>query len=90
MIQLPTFLEVPDTEKANIVTPSPTPFGTKGAGEGAVHAVPATMAIAVSDALSSLGMEITELRITQSKLYARIRKQPNDSLAKRFTTRKLS
>jgi len=41
---LPTIHEVPMTEKAALVTPSPfTPLGAKGAGEGAIHTTPAAI-----------------------------------------------
>jgi len=55
---LPTIYEVPMTEKAAIVTPSPfSPLGAKGVGEGAIHTTPAAIMCAINDALQPLGSE---------------------------------
>jgi len=52
---LPTIHDVPMTEKAAIVTPSPyTPLGAKGVGEGAMHTTPAAILCAINDALAPL------------------------------------
>ena len=53
---LPTINEVPMTEKAALVTPSPfAPLGAKGTGEGAIHTTPAAVMCAINDALAPLG-----------------------------------
>jgi CO/xanthine dehydrogenase Mo-binding subunit len=55
---VPTIHEVPKTDKAVIVTPSPfTPLGAKGCGEGAIHTTPAVIMCAINDALLPLGVQ---------------------------------
>ena len=67
---LPTIHEVPMTEKAALVTPSPfTPLGAKGAGEGAIHTTPAAVLCAINDALQPLGVRATEVPATPSRLW---------------------
>jgi len=67
---LPTIHEVPMTEKAALVTPSPfTPLGAKGCGEGAIHATPAAVMCAVNDALAPLGVLATEVPATPNRLW---------------------
>jgi len=68
---LPTIHEVPMTEKAALVTPSPfTPLGAKGCGEGAIHAAPAAVMCAINDALAPLGVRATEVPATPNRLWA--------------------
>ena len=72
---VPTACEAPTIEIAHVVSPSPlTPLGSKGLGESSSMTVPAVVANAVSDALAPLGIRITELPITPSKLHAMIQK----------------
>ena len=67
---LPTINEVPMTEKAALVTPSPfAPLGAKGCGEGAIHAAPAAVMCAVNDALAPLGVLATEVPATPNRLW---------------------
>ncbi|MCI0850288.1 MAG: molybdopterin-dependent oxidoreductase [Chloroflexi bacterium] len=67
---LPTIYEVPMTEKAALVTPSPfTPLGAKGAGEGAIHTTPAAVLCAVNDALRPLGVLATEVPAGPSRIW---------------------
>ena len=67
---LPTIHEVPMTEKAALVTPSPfSPLGAKGCGEGAIHAAPAAVMCAVNDALAPLGVLATEVPATPNRLW---------------------
>jgi CO/xanthine dehydrogenase Mo-binding subunit len=67
---LPTIKEVPMTEKAALVTPSPfSPLGAKGCGEGAMHAAPAAVMCAVNDALAALGVLATEVPATPNRLW---------------------
>ena len=67
---LPTINEVPMTEKAALVTPSPfSPLGAKGCGEGAIHAAPAAVMCAVNDALAPLGVLATEVPATPNRLW---------------------
>jgi carbon-monoxide dehydrogenase large subunit len=68
---LPTIHEVPMTEKAAIVTPSPfTPLGAKGAGEGAINTTPAAIMCAINDALLPLGVRATEVPASPQRLWA--------------------
>ena len=77
---VPTASEAPEIEIAHVVSPSPlTTLGSKGLGESSSMTVPAVIANAVSDALKPLGIGITELPMTPSKLHALIaaaRKRP--------------
>ncbi len=67
---LPTIHEVPVTEKAALVTPSPfTPLGAKGAGEGAIHTTPAAVMCAINDALLPLGVRATEVPASPNRLW---------------------
>src|SRR2546428_6794101 len=68
---VPTASEAPaEIEIAHVVSPSPlTPLGSKGLGESSSMTVPAVIANAVSDALAPLGIRITELPMTPTKLY---------------------
>jgi carbon-monoxide dehydrogenase large subunit len=65
----PTAADVPRIETGHLETPSPfTPLGTKGAGEGGAVPAPAAIASAVEDALAPLGVKITSLPLTPSRL----------------------
>ena len=67
---VPTASEAPTIDIAHVVSPSPlTPLGSKGLGESSSMTVPAVIANAVSDALAPLGIRITELPMTPTKLY---------------------
>ncbi len=71
---IPTSMEVPRIEVANHETKSPfTPYGTKGVGESGPVGAPAVLMSAVEDALSSLGVKITELPLTPNKVWELIR-----------------
>ena len=71
---LPTIHEVPMTEKAALVTPSPfTPLGAKGVGEGAIHTTPAAIMCAITDALTPLGVRATEVPASPNRLWKLIR-----------------
>jgi CO/xanthine dehydrogenase Mo-binding subunit len=70
---LPTIHEVPMTEKAALVTPSPfTPLGAKGVGEGAIHTTPAAVMCAINDALAPLGVRVTEVPASPQRVWKRI------------------
>ncbi len=70
---VPTATEAPMIDIAHIESPSPlTPLGSKGLGESSSMTVPAVIANAVSDALAPLGVRITELPMTPSRLWALI------------------
>jgi 2-furoyl-CoA dehydrogenase large subunit len=67
---VPTAGEAPRIDIAHIASPSPlTPLGSKGLGESSSMTVPAVIANAVSDALSPLGVRITELPMTPDRLW---------------------
>ena len=67
---LPTAADVPPIEVHHVETPSPTTLGGfRGMGEGGTIGAPAAVANAVSDALSHLGIEITEIPITPERLF---------------------
>ncbi|PYM15299.1 MAG: hypothetical protein DMD81_15445 [Candidatus Rokuibacteriota bacterium] len=70
---VPTACEAPTIDIAHVSSPSPlTTLGSKGLGESSSMTVPAAIANAVSDALAPIGVRITELPITPSKLWAMI------------------
>jgi 2-furoyl-CoA dehydrogenase large subunit len=70
---VPTASEAPVIDIAHLVSPSPlTPLGSKGLGESSSMTVPAVIANAVSDALAPLGIGITELPMSPTRLWALI------------------
>ncbi|MBI4636839.1 MAG: xanthine dehydrogenase family protein molybdopterin-binding subunit [Candidatus Rokubacteria bacterium] len=77
---VPTAGEAPVIDIAHITSPSPlTTLGSKGLGESSSMTVPAVIANAVSDALGPLGIGISELPITPSRLWALIREAKRKS-----------
>jgi 2-furoyl-CoA dehydrogenase large subunit len=67
---VPTASEAPRIDIAHVVSPSPlTTLGSKGLGESSSMTVPAVIANAVTDALKPLGVRITELPMTPSRLW---------------------
>jgi len=67
---VPTASEAPVIDIAHVVSPSPlTPLGSKGLGESSSMTVPAAIANAVSDALQPLGVRITELPMSPTRLW---------------------
>lgn len=67
---LPSICEVPMTEKAALVTPSPVaPLGAKGCGEGSMHTAPAAVMCAVNDALAPLGVLAREVPASPHRLW---------------------
>ena len=70
---VPTASEAPVIDIAHVVSPSPlTPLGSKGLGESSSMTVPAVIANAVSDALGPLGVRITELPMSPTRLWTLI------------------
>lgn len=61
---LPTIAEVPVIEYGHVETPSPSPGGYKGVGEGGAIGSPPAIANAVADALAPLGVTVTRLPLT--------------------------
>ena len=72
---VPTASEAPTIDIAHVVSPSPlTTLGSKGLGESSSMTVPAVIANAVSNALSPLGVRISELPMTPTRLYELMKK----------------
>ncbi len=71
---LPTSHEAPVIEDIILEdTPSPlNPLGVKGAGEGGIVATGAALANAVSHALASFGVQVTDLPLSPSRIRALI------------------
>lgn len=70
---LPTAAEVPAFQMLHLETESPfIPGGMKGVGEGGTIGAPAAVANAIDDALSDLGITITDLPVTPARLRALI------------------
>lgn len=72
---LPTSCDAPVVEGVILEeAPSPhNPLGVKGAGEGGIVATGAALANAVSNALAPLGVQVTELPLSPSKIKAWLR-----------------
>lgn len=72
---MPTSMEMPEMKIGHCETPSPyTPHGIKGGGEGGRMMAPAAINVAVNDALAPLGVRITELPMTPSRILEAIAK----------------
>jgi carbon-monoxide dehydrogenase large subunit len=67
---VPTACEVPAIDVVHLETESPTTLGGfRGMGEGGTIGAPAAVANAIADALSPLGIEISELPVTPERLF---------------------
>jgi 2-furoyl-CoA dehydrogenase large subunit len=70
----PLATEVPTIETAHMETPSPNSrLGAKGIGEASSMSIPVLIANAVADALSPLGVDVTELPLSPNKVRELIR-----------------
>ncbi len=70
---VPSAVEVPSMDVVHVDAELPnTVGGFRGLGEGGTIGAPACIANAISDALSPLGIEITELPATQERLFRMI------------------
>ena len=68
--ECPFATEAPKIDIAHIESPSPfTTLGSKGAGESSSETAPACVANAVADALSPLGVNVTELPLTPNRCW---------------------
>jgi carbon-monoxide dehydrogenase large subunit len=65
---LPTVCEIPDIEIHHIETPSTIAFNYRGVGEGGMIGAPAAITNAIEDALSDLGVRITEQHLPPSRI----------------------
>jgi carbon-monoxide dehydrogenase large subunit len=71
---LPTAPDVPRIESIHIESPSPlNPIGVKGAGEGGTIPAAACVIAAIEDALSPLGIRITEHPVSPSRIRSLVR-----------------
>jgi carbon-monoxide dehydrogenase large subunit len=67
---VPSACEVPPMTVVHLETSSPTTLGGfRGMGEGGTIGAPAAIANAIADALSPLGIEISELPVTPERLF---------------------
>ncbi|MFQ5899376.1 MAG: xanthine dehydrogenase family protein molybdopterin-binding subunit [Candidatus Methylomirabilia bacterium] len=67
---IPSAGEIPRIEVHHLETPSPTALGGfRGMGEGGTIGASATIANAVTDALTPLGIEVNELPFTPERLF---------------------
>jgi carbon-monoxide dehydrogenase large subunit len=79
---LPTSTDAPSIDSIILEeAPSPlNPLGVKGAGEGGIVATGAALANAVSHALASLGIQVTELPLSPDRIRGWIRARTAPSL----------
>ncbi len=67
---VPTAAELPSIDGRHLERPSPSTLGGfKGVGEGGTIGAPAAIANAVADALTPLGVDVSELPITPERLF---------------------
>ena len=65
---LPSITDVPDFEYAHICTPSESPGGFRGIGEGGAIIGPPTLVNAIADALAPFGARCLELPLSPEKI----------------------
>ena len=80
---LPTAAEVPPIEFGHIETPSPTPGGFKGMGEGGAIGAPPAVVNAVAGRAGPLGARLTRQPLTPSALLSAMSRRPNRPLTTR-------
>ncbi|MFI5045665.1 MAG: xanthine dehydrogenase family protein molybdopterin-binding subunit [Acidimicrobiia bacterium] len=71
---VPTACDVPMIEYLHVETPSAAVSGHKGVGEGGAIGAPPAVVNAVNDALAPLGVELTHLPLTPSRILEAIRR----------------
>jgi len=77
---IPYATEVPHIETDHVETPSPlNPLGVKGAGEAGAIPAPSALTSAIEDALTPLGIRITQVPITPNMLRAMIAEKRSQS-----------
>jgi carbon-monoxide dehydrogenase large subunit len=69
---MPTADNVPDIRYVHVETPSLTPGGHKGVGEGGAIGAPAAVVNAVADALSPFGVRVTSQPLSPDRVLAMI------------------
>ena len=75
---MPTAAEVPILEYGHVVTPSDTPGGHKGVGEGGAIGAPACVMNAVNDALAPLGIRLSRQPLTPDAIISAIAEATGD------------
>ena len=65
---IPTAMEIPDIEIHHLDTPSDVFANYRGVGEGGMLAAPAALTNAIEDALSDLGVRITEQHLPPARI----------------------
>ena len=65
---IPTAMEIPDVEIHHLDTPSDVFANYRGVGEGGMIAAPAALTNAIEDALSDLGVRITEQHLPPARI----------------------
>jgi carbon-monoxide dehydrogenase large subunit len=66
---IPTAMEVPSIEVVHLETLSPlNPLGVKGVGEAGAIPVPALVAEAIEDALTSFGVRVSEMPLSPERI----------------------
>jgi carbon-monoxide dehydrogenase large subunit len=75
---LPTAAEIPSIDVCHLETKTPKNLGGfRGMGEGGTIGAPGAIANAVSDALSPLGVEVSELPITSDRIFKMLENAEN-------------
>jgi carbon-monoxide dehydrogenase large subunit len=75
---VPTAVDLPEVELLHTEVPSPvTPFGVRGVGESGTIPPGATVANAICDALSDLGVDLTSLPLTPERVWRAIQEARN-------------
>jgi carbon-monoxide dehydrogenase large subunit len=75
---VPTAADLPEVELLHTEVPSPvTPFGVRGVGESGTIPPGATVANAICDALSDLGVDLTSLPLTPERVWRAIHEARN-------------
>ncbi len=70
----PTSLEIPEQFVMNrTVTPSPSPLGAKGLGEGSAQGCPAALVNAISDALRPFGVQMNKMPVLWNEVWDKIK-----------------
>ena len=69
---IPTSAEIPVLEHGHVITPSDTPGGHKGVGEGGAIGAPPCVINAVNDALRPLGVSFTRQPLTPDAIVSAV------------------
>ena len=84
---VPTAVDVVPVEVRHLDQPSPSTLGGfRGVGEGGTIGAPAAIANAISDALSPLGVDVSELPVTPERLFRLLERARGRASEARRTT----